>query len=167
MRGSRKGRRYHRVNEALQFGSAHSFIILGSCLGGKHDWANVALFEERNITESEWCDQTHSRASPAAFYLINLLWEDRKHTNSMHSQNTHTQPPPPKKKQPKNKWPPVSKHLVTLGRKTSFKQGETSSRTREAQSSDATSWGQEKVILEIVKTEQSTDSGRFKESQLS
>lgn len=62
-RGSREGRRYHRVNEALQFGSAHSFIILGSCLGGKHDWANVALFEERNTSDSQ-SDVTKHTAGP-------------------------------------------------------------------------------------------------------
>ena len=69
-KSARERARYQGVNEALQFGSEHSFIILGSCLGGKHDWANVALFETRNITVSDVAKHTVG-APPTAFYLIN------------------------------------------------------------------------------------------------
>ena len=57
----RGGRRYHGVNEASRFASAHSFIILGSCLG-RQTWLGSCCFiwEETHRRESERCDQTHS-----------------------------------------------------------------------------------------------------------
>ncbi|KAK5873700.1 hypothetical protein PBY51_018718 [Eleginops maclovinus] len=71
-KSARERGRYQGVNEALQFGSEHSFIILGSCLGGKHDWANVALFQTKNTTDSQSDVAKHAvGALPTAFYLIN------------------------------------------------------------------------------------------------